>query len=152
MDFNILDWLQKSILGSLMMGVLGSIFASLIMWAIKDRILKLKSALNHAALKAFIHPVVDEYFRLSRVNGFQKIKLFYVLVQMRLTLWLFVSFSLALLFIVLVFMRTSQGGALLSVLAFILIMSIWRAVKCFAMVLVPLYMVGSDVIEDSLNS
>lgn len=138
------EWLKNTIPGIVLLGAIGSIVAAIIIMAFNRLILPaLKQSLVAAFVKLLMHfflPASKQLVRLHFVEGENKVHVFYALQVMKLTIALFVATCGFFLFVLVV----SQGeqslfrGTVLTPLI-VSFLSVWYALRCLAVALVPLY-------------
>lgn len=138
------DWLKNTIPGIVVLGAIGSILAAGVIWAVGRYLPPIArqgfNKLRMSVVKHFIGPSIRQAIELHFLETKNKVPLFYVFQLMKFSLGLFVSaccfavFLFALSLPAETFLRASVLSSLM--LSFL---GIWYALRCLAIVAVPLF-------------
>lgn len=138
------DWLKNTIPGIVILGAIGSIFATALLWSIGKFLPRIAKRAFQAMLRKtivhFVTPSVRQAVQLHFLNTKNKVESFYAFQVMKFALSLFIaacastSFALSLVAPSETFFR----AVVLSPLV-IFFLALWYALRCMAIVAIPLF-------------
>lgn len=155
MDFaHLTDWLKNTIPGIVILGAIGSIVATALAWAVGKFLPKIARSASQALLQKtvvhFVKPSVRQAIQLHFLKTKNKVESFYALQVMKFVLSLFVAacaFTSFALSVVAPAETLFRAGVLTPLVIFFL--ALWYALRCMAIVAVPLYFDLESKIESS---
>jgi hypothetical protein len=148
------EWLKTTVPGIIILGAIGSIVAVPMLWAAKRLLFpSLVTVLVHSVAKVaghFAKPAAAQIASFIIKNGNEKLPLFYTLQVMKLVIALFLATCTFVLFALAAIHPTeplARGAVLVPlVISFLLL---WYALRCLAVVMLPVYINIEGQIEDA---
>ncbi len=148
------EWLKNTIPGIVVLGAVGSILAALLIWLAKRMLAPvwhqwLVNVISKAILH-FVKPASKQFVRLHFLPGEHKVQAFYALQITKLCIALFVvTWGIILFGIALIQSAPSLFRSATMVPLIVSFLGLWYALRCLAVILVPLHIDIEKMIADA---